>query len=140
MDLYSPTNIGQRPDNQGHKRPSGSFWHHTPMRQAEIFRKRNKSVISAHSADVRCWTVSKVGVFMKPPLRTGRYQDNPIQDLTAVVLYSDNLHIREAKGKTAVTVSAQLLRNCQKHWLDRKQKNQKGREKDRPNANAYGCF
>lgn len=36
-DLCSLTNIGQSPYNQGHERPNGLFWHHTPTGQAEIF-------------------------------------------------------------------------------------------------------
>lgn len=53
--------------------------------------------------DLQYWSVYSTN---RPlPIRTGRYHDNLyIQDLIAGVLYSvDNLHIREAKKKTAMT-------------------------------------
>lgn len=84
------------------------------------------------------WSIYGIG--WTPPLRTGRYHDHPyIQDLTAVVLSSEeNLHIGEAKRKTAMTGIARLFFktvNCAGLPGNRK-KNRKAEKETSPNANA----
>lgn len=60
QDLCSLTNIGQCPYNEGHERPNGLFWHHTPTGQMEILNIYNANMLLF-------WLTVQTGAAGQPP-------------------------------------------------------------------------